>query len=208
MKKFLPNSDSSNSCTSTADIPDEEQVPVFIYLENPRGDEIERVELLVHALCERLGLDLVIEHPPEIGSWIRKLLFRTKQTATSDLVLAKLQKLERAVELQYLDKPQATVDEAHLRHIAEILAATTEDNVVLQIGMLILVTWHDSQDRRHVLIKTLTSAQISVLKQHNYLYTDAETMFQFLSYLDSDKDGSGGAISPPKPKQPLGPSAE
>jgi len=198
---------SSNSSTSTSveTIPDDAQIPVRIYLANPRDDEVERVESSVHALCEQLGLELVIEHPPEIGSWIRRLLFRTKQAATSDLVLDKLQKLERAVELQYLDKPQSTVDEAHLRHVAEILAATTEDDVVIQIGMLILVTWHDQQNRRRVIIKTLTASQLSVLEQNNFLFTDPEAMLKCLS--DVGKDGTGGTITPPKPKEPLGPFA-
>ena len=202
---FESNSDYGNTTSAVEVVPTPDQVQARIYLADPRGDEIDSVETAVHALCKSLGLELIIEHPPEFGSWIRRLLFQTKRVASSAELQTKLEKIERAFELKYLDRPQAEVDESHLRYVAEILNSTAGDDIVVHIGALVLVTWHDSNGRRHVVIRTLTSTQLSVLEQHDFLFNDPELMLKCLS--ESGKDGAGGTLIPPKPRSPIGPAS-
>jgi len=181
-------------------------LPVGIFLANPVGEEVQIVEEAIHKICDTLGFELLIDNPPQIGSWIHDWLYRSKKALTSHQVTERLAELEYALHLQILGKPQTDIDEAQIRAIAELLKATENDEMVVHVGLVFAVRWKNSRTgKRQVVVKSLTPQEFVQLQQHPTLLRDPEAMIQILEKLDYG-GGAAGPLELPTPTKPLQPA--
>ncbi|MFI7120460.1 hypothetical protein [Amycolatopsis sp. NPDC049868] len=113
-------------------------VPVSIYLES--GANAVEVQAAVRAILNTHGIDVVEPGEPIIGSWFRLMLGRTKKTLTSEQMADLMARVERAIELQVLHKPQAEINAAELDGVAKLVTALgKEQNACVQIGSVFLL---------------------------------------------------------------------
>lgn len=113
-------------------------VPVSIYLE--AGSGAVEVESAVRTVLDDNGMVVVETRNPVIGSWFRLLLGRTKKALTSEQMADLASRLERAIELQVLHKPQAEINSAELDGVAKLITALgQEQNACIQIGSVFLL---------------------------------------------------------------------
>ncbi|MEU9690593.1 TetR/AcrR family transcriptional regulator [Amycolatopsis japonica] len=113
-------------------------VPVSMYLGS--GENAVEVEAAVRAVLDTQGIDIVEPGEPVIGSWFRLMLGRTKKTLTSEQMADLMARVERAIELQLLHKPQAEINAAELDGVAKLITALgKEQNACVQIGSVFLL---------------------------------------------------------------------
>lgn len=113
-------------------------IPVSIYLES--GTDATAVEAAVREVLDSYGILVEQAKDPIIGSWFRLLLGRTKEALTSPEMADILTRLERAIELQALHKPQAEINSAELDGVAKLITALgQEHNACVQIGSVFLL---------------------------------------------------------------------
>lgn len=113
----------------------DEIVPVSIYLgsgANPGAAE-EAVLAILHAF----GFTLDEAKAPVSGSWFRAMTARLRSRLGTGDVLGRL---ERALEIQALHRPQAEIDAAQGKVVAELITALAHDqNAFIQIGSVFLI---------------------------------------------------------------------
>ncbi|MEV6907861.1 TetR/AcrR family transcriptional regulator [Amycolatopsis sp. NPDC051071] len=113
-------------------------VPVSIYLES--GTAAAEVESAVLEVLVANEIVVAEVRGPVIGSWFRLMLGRTKKALTSEQMADTMTRLERAIELQVLHKPQAEINSAELDGVAKLIAALgQEQNACVQLGSVFLL---------------------------------------------------------------------
>jgi hypothetical protein len=124
-------------------------VPVAIYLES-RTNAVE-VEAAVRDVLHTNEIAVMAAKEPIIGSWFRLMLGRTKKALTSAQMADVMTRLERAIELQTLHKPQAEINSAELDGVAKLITALgQEQNACIQIGSVFLLKVDGSIVSRNV----------------------------------------------------------
>jgi hypothetical protein len=158
-------------------------VPVRLFLGDPIPTEESR-ELLVDALMgllEPLGFERSYELPEESGSWWKRLVLRTKGFFTQDEVRKRLETAERAVEVKYLDKPQAEANSLQAGAAASLIGAlNTVPNACIQVGTLLLVKATDAAGKSAVVARTLTQDELKRLEEHQSILKQPEAILEFL----------------------------
>lgn len=113
-------------------------LPVSIYLESTENATV--VEQAVLELLDASGLSIEEAKPPVINSWFRLMLARLKNVATSTEMVDAMTRIEHAVEMQVLHKPQAEIDSAQAEAVAKLITALSSDsNAFIQIGSVFLI---------------------------------------------------------------------
>jgi len=84
---------------------------------------------------------MVADEFPEIrGSWFKKWFARSKEVLSQPEVIERLEKIERAVELKAIDKPQADVDDKQAGAIAKLIKCLDKvPNAAVQAGSVLVV---------------------------------------------------------------------
>ena len=147
-----------------------ENIPVRVYLSNPTEDQIASAEESVRTLIESLDWGISSEAPPEIGSWFKKFLCKTKDLLTRKQFTDRAKTLERAFELQAIDKQQALADKPRLEGTAELLRAIGDNDAIVQIGSVLMVKQVGSDGRSRIAVRTLSQLEISFLEHNTALF--------------------------------------
>ena len=122
--------------------------PVSIYL--AVGADPGLVDSAVLGLLDAFGFQVERSEMPIMGSWFRRFLVRAK--SASPPVEEQLVKLQRAIELHALDRPQSEVDLNQADAVARLLGALDPENdALMQIGSLVLIKVESK-----VFVRTLT----------------------------------------------------
>lgn len=185
--------------TSDQDAPTLRTVQVSVYLSAPSDDEVVATEQALSAFCNSLSFDLISAHEPEIGSWFRRLLWRTRDAASSDQVVARLRRAERALELLTLEKPQADADNPRLTGAAELLTAIGDNDAVVQIGSVLLVMANNASGRSTVVVRTLTQSELHFLDHNQSLLKNPGDILEALAQNALVGNNSPPAIEHPEP---------
>jgi hypothetical protein len=112
---------------------------------------------------------------------LTKWFAQSKEALTSDEVFERLRRVERAIELQYVDKPQADVDKALSEGAAELIRAFEKSNVaVAQLGSLLILKVPDQSGSPAVLVRTLTRRELTIIENNPELLTDPANLLKSL----------------------------
>jgi cold shock CspA family protein len=150
-------------------------LPISIFLSSPiNADMIESA--IVEAVAS-LGFEVDIKKPPIIGSWFRVMLGRSREALTSDAVAEIALRLERAIEIQALHKPQADIDWSQADGVAKLIAALEgQPNALIQIGSVFLVKVDGV-----TAVRNLSQRELAFLQSNSRILT---TPKEFLNALD------------------------
>lgn len=86
---------------------------------------------------------------------------------TSREVLDRLEKVEHAIDLEFIHKPQAEVTGSIGAAAAQVIAALAEtEQAVVQVGTLLIVKANPDGVRPTVLVRTLSMREMMVLERN------------------------------------------
>ena len=148
---------------------------ISVYLGNEEG--AADVEVALAALLASIGCELSADGPAVIGSWFRRFVGRTEKIAESDDLAYALTRIERALELRTLDKPQSDVDWAQANSVATLIGALqAQPNALIQIGSLFLIKVDGT-----IAVRNLSQRELAFLERNSGMLTSPQ---KFLSALD------------------------
>lgn len=172
-----------NAGVDVASIPMIRFVPVRIYLPEYPSDR-RMVNTLLHAIyeiTEEVGFQKADEFPEQSGSWWKTLVLKTKKALTHKEVQDLLAKLERAADINYLDKPQAEANKAQAEGTSSlILALNSTSNACIQVGSLLLVKVTSSDGKACTIARTLSNKELKHLEENQAMLRNPEQILGWL----------------------------
>ncbi|CAE6816252.1 hypothetical protein R75465_05624 [Paraburkholderia aspalathi] len=115
-------------------------VPVRAYIDETPEGAINAISNAISEVLIAYGFTVADEFPEIKGSWFKKWFAKSKDVLSQPEVIERLEKIERAVELKAIDKPQADVDEKQAGAIAKLIKALEKvPNAAVQAGSVLVV---------------------------------------------------------------------
>ncbi len=141
-------------------------IPTRIYSARRTARVPEELLGGVVTALDAIAFDLVAEHVPQQGSIFQRFSARSRDALGQPEVRERLAKLERALELQAVARPQAEVDDAQARAAATLLGALAEeDEAVAQIGSILAIRYRDIDGTRRTFVRSLTVAELNRIER-------------------------------------------
>jgi hypothetical protein len=127
------------------------------------------------------GFEKTAEFPSEQGSWWKQIFYRTKDAVSQKGVQKRLEKVERAVKANYLDKPQAEANAHQAVAVSSLINALKEiPNACIQVGSLLVVKTGDD-NKSIVLARTLTAEELKRLKENQSMLRHPDLILEWLN---------------------------
>ena len=167
-------------------------VPIRVFLQEGSLDDEIRLKEAIKKLCETINVEIDRDLPAVEGSLWKTTYAKTKDAVTHPEVSERLKKLERAVELEALDKKQALVDKDLAQAVKTLLdSVQNTPNAVFQIGSILILKLTDDDHGERVITVSLTQEQMIVINQKPSMLTQPGRIMTFLSEssANSAKDG-------------------
>ena len=115
-------------------------VPVRAYIDQTPDGAIDAISAAITDVLAAYGFAVADEFPEIKGSWFKKWFAKSKEALSQPEVIERLEKIERAIELKAIDKPQADVDEKQASAIAKLIKALDKvPNAAVQAGSVLVV---------------------------------------------------------------------
>lgn len=166
------------------DTPLRRYIPVRAYLSEGDSVAVDSLTKALRELAEAFGFVVSDEFPPELGSWYQKLFMKTKDLATQPEVADRLNKIEKALELQGIDKPQADVDKAKSEAVVNLAkAADGQKQAAMQCGSILLVKTTAPNGESCMQVRTLTQRELAYLEKHQAMLKSPDSVLERLSQL-------------------------
>lgn len=169
-------------------------IPLRAYLSETPEKSIENVSNAVEKLIHSFEFELTDEFPEIRGSWYKKWFARSKEAVTQPAVTDRLARVERALELQSLNLPQAAADEKQAAAIANLIQSLKDvPNAAIQVGSILLVK-QTNEKGPTIQTRTLTPRQIIEIENNPQLLYSPSDILEKLFTLSqrSDPVGSSG----------------
>ena len=117
--------------------------------------------------------------------FFRRWTLSTRRFLTSEEVADRLRKAEKALELKYLDQPQAGLTSEQVSAAAQFIAALEHvHEAAAQIGSLIILKHTDADGRNCIVTRSLTLRELRVLELRPYLLQKPSDLLQALEACD------------------------
>jgi hypothetical protein len=144
-------------------------VPVRAYIDETPEGAIESLTEAVTEVLAAYGFHVADEFPEIKGSWFKKWFAKTKDALSQPEVIERLEKIERAVEIKHLDKPQAEVDDKQASAIAKLIKCLEKvPNAAVQAGSVLVVKLTTSNGPV-IQARTLTQEEMIALENNQLL---------------------------------------
>jgi alpha-D-ribose 1-methylphosphonate 5-phosphate C-P lyase len=115
-------------------------IPVRAYIDETPDGAIKAISSAIKEVLSAYGFEVADEFPEIKGSWFKKWFVKSKDTLSRPEVTERLDKVERAIELQVLNRPQADIDEKQSSAIANLIKALENvPNAAIQSGSVLVV---------------------------------------------------------------------
>jgi hypothetical protein len=130
--------------------------------------------------AKEYGFITAYDYPEQSGSWWKKFWFKTTESLKSDEVKERLDKAERALELNYLDKPQSEANK-NQAEAASCLIKSLENvpNACIQTGSLLLVKI-TVDGNASLMSKTLSINELRHLEENQSLLKNPNMILDWL----------------------------
>jgi anti-sigma B factor antagonist len=160
------------------------------------------VEDGLHKIVEAFGMQIVFSFPSQRGSWFREFLLRMKDSTARPTRDEFLGLLQRAIEQQAFDKPQAQIDITQSQAVAILLSALDKTpKGIVQVGSLLVIKVMDT-----VYVRNLTQLELLYWERNPELFRDPERALQELQRAgDAENHHHGSAVKGTTTQSPLQP---
>lgn len=150
-----------------ADISASPPVPAALYLSSADRVTVADIVQRLEAVALAFDFSVVPQGDVELQSWFRRFRLKLRRAATSEEVTQRLEKLERALQVAVLDRPQSEVDVNQAEAVGKLLAGLQGiDSAVVRVGSMVLVKSTGDDGRAEVQARPLTVAELNYLEQH------------------------------------------
>jgi hypothetical protein len=161
--------------TATPDL-----LPVTIYLADETSSEA--VRQAAFELVEAFSLEETGNIEPIRGSWMKRLLLRSRTVATSETAKEIGIEVRRAVELHGIHLAQAEVDEKKAAAASSLIQALADQpKAAIMIGSLLLLKVGDA-----LTVRELTQRELAHLEHNPALLQDPATLLLALQRMPLD----------------------
>jgi len=154
--------------------------PVRIFLSDAAEANAREVEKEVRSLCQDAGFEIAEEFPAVEGSWFKKLIGRSKDAIVGEEFLHRLELVERAAKLKYIEEPQARADQPRLEGAADLIDKIGDNNAVVQIGSVLLIRKCSNDGPGTILVRTLNQRELIMLEKNPALFRDPDGILDSL----------------------------
>jgi hypothetical protein len=158
-------------------------IPVRVYLSDDEVEDIENVTNAVTGLLDAFGFQFSDDFPAEKGSWWKKWFARSKEVITQPEVTDRLAKIERAIDIKGLHKPQADVDKTQAEAIATLIASVKDiQSVAIQAGSILLVKVTNGKGDPCLQVRTLSTKELIYLENNQHILCKPAKIMESLSH--------------------------
>jgi len=168
-------------------------LPLRAYLSEVHGDTVEDISQAIGSVLEAFGFEIADEFPAEHGSWYKKWFAKTTEVMTQPEVAERLAKLERALELKGLGRPQAEIDEKQAAAVSHLITAVKDTpNAAIQVGSILLIKL-SGPNGAAIKVRTLTQMELIHLENNQSLLDSPSDLLERLS--DVCRSGAQGGTA-------------
>ncbi len=167
-------------------------VPVRAYIDETPDGAITAISNAIKEVLSAYGFEVADEFPEIKGSWFKKWFVKSKDTLSRPEVTERLDKVERAIDLQVLNRPQADIDEKQSAAIANLIKALDNvPNAAIQSGSVLVVKL-TTPNGSVIQARTLSQDEMVQLENNQLLLQDPSKVLYELSAacLNSRKQSS------------------
>ena len=155
-------------------------IPVRVYLSE--SNEAELGTKALNAILDSLDLSVSDVFPVETGSIWQKLFAKTNEIATQPEIAERLQKLERAIDIQGLHQPQSQVDKNEAEAISAIISALDKvSSAAIQVGSVVIIKLPDSDGNSCIQARTLSQRELILLEKNPLLLKEPKNLLDLLA---------------------------
>lgn len=177
----LPN---TYGTTAASEIPSE--ISVAIYLDTNNASSIAQVVRHLDELVESLGYHGPIEPRIERGSFIRWSRAKFNGTLTSREAKDVFIKVQRALELSYLENQQAEVDSKAAKSVSSLVMSLNDiPNACIRAGSILLVKYSSPQGPV-ILTRILSPLEIKTLERLPGIQQDPQKVLEYLALAQAE----------------------
>jgi hypothetical protein len=145
-------------------------VPVRVYIDETPDGAVAELTSAVTGLLNAYGFEISDEFPAVRGSWFQKMFAKSKDVLTQPEVVKRLEKIERAVEIAKISKPQAEADEKQANAISKLIKALERTrNGAVQAGSVLVVKTTPAKGSPVIMARTLTQSEMIALENNQVL---------------------------------------
>lgn len=156
-------------------------VPVRAYIDQTPDGAILSISSAIAEVLAAYGFAVADEFPEIRGSWFKKWFAKSKDVLSQPEVVERLEKIERAVELKAIDRPQAEVDDKQASAIAKLIKALDKvPNAAVQAGSVLVVKLTTPKGPV-IQARTLTQSEMVELENNQLLLQDPAEVLGKLS---------------------------
>lgn len=185
-----------------SEFPMSRYLPMRVYLKDSSREGLGSLTRSTQRFANALHFEVADDFPVEEGSIFKRWFVRSRDALSSDEVQERLRKLERAAELQLLDKPQAAVDKDLAAAASELIRAIEhEREAAIQIGSLLILKIANGRNSR-VLVRSLSVKQIIALERQPESLKDPRTVLNLLGLGEPEEAKAISKRVRPKHNQP------
>ncbi|WP_250035213.1 hypothetical protein [Paractinoplanes maris] len=149
-----------------------QHVAVEVYLDTDDENVQQTVLAAVDAFVDAAGFDGPFDVEVRRGSIFRRSRAFLRKGADAAELPQRLAKVERALELKYLEKDQAEVDAAQSGAVQQLLDSLSGvPQACLRVGSIFLVKFEDARGPV-VLVRTLSQLEMHALERFPEIQTD------------------------------------
>lgn len=162
--------------------------PIKIYLSNSKAET--KVLLALKEIAEEGNFSVEAILPPVYASFFQDLWGKSKDAITHPEMIERFEKIERALELEKIEKQQAEVTlsaASAFKTLHEAMKETKEG--VMYLGSIIYIKFVDVDGETRVFSMSLSQKQIIMLNNNPQILKNPGKVLDFLTEKDDKKDG-------------------
>lgn len=182
---------SLSSEISEDDSPVRGLVIVKVYLSDHPGEEnLQKIVGSLTGFVEEMGFSFYQEFPEKTGSWFKQWFVISKEVVSSAEFQKQIDRVQRAIELKYLDKVQSEANKNNSDATAKLIASLDGiDNAAIQVGSLLLVKVTNN-GKNSISTKQLSNREMILLEKNQSLIRQPEKLIAELERMSFPDDAA------------------
>lgn len=157
-------------------------IPIDIYIDTNKPEEIFEVYDSVLKFSKSIGFDETIEFEAIKGSWFKRIIAKSKEKLSSEDVKDRLKEAEYGIEVNTILRQQSEIDKNQSEALSNIISSLKDiPNAAIRIGALIVVKLTDNDGSVSLQVRTLSIKELHLLNKKPELLQMPKQILQALA---------------------------
>jgi hypothetical protein len=163
-------------------------IPLRVFLSKADSEQVANISKAIERVLTVFGFEFSDEFPEITGSWFKKWFAKTKEVITEPELSERLEKIERAIEIKGLHKPQSEIDKNQAEAIATLIKALeVVPNATINCGSILLVKTNDEKNDFCIQARTLTQKEMVCLEKNQNILKSPHDVLEKLSKISNEQ---------------------